>query len=123
VLMAVCVNFFFFKTEIIVASFLILAISDASAALIGKRIKSSPFFEKSLAGSTAFFLSALLVLFGCGIFFNSPTWFYIFGIIAVAATTVIEARPSLFNIDDNFSIPVGFALILTMFDLAWNYVF
>jgi dolichol kinase len=121
VLLAACINFAFFKKEIVVASFLILAISDSLAALVGKSIRSKPFFEKSLAGSAAFFASALLILIGCGIFFDEKAWFYIFGFFAVFCVTMFEARPSLIEIDDNFAIPVGFAVILTFFDLAWNY--
>jgi len=121
VLLAVCINFLLFKKEIVVASFFILAVSDTLAALVGKSIKSEPFFEKSKAGSAAFFISALLVLISCGIYFNTETWFYVFGTFAVFCATMFEARPSLLGVDDNLAIPVGFAVVITFFDLAWNY--
>lgn len=119
--LAACINFSLFKAEIAITGFLILVISDTLAALVGKGIASKPFFEKSLAGSLAFFISALAILVGCGIHFHSGYWFYLFGTFAVFCVTMFEARPSLLNIDDNFSIPLGFSLILTFFDLAWNY--
>ncbi len=121
VAIATCLNFSLFKAEIAVTGFLILVISDTLAALIGKGFSSRPFFEKSLYGSLAFFISALIVLFACGNFYNSGSWFYIFGIFATYCVTMLEARPSFLKIDDNFVIPIGFSLIMTFFDLAWNY--
>jgi dolichol kinase len=121
VAIATCLNFSLFKAEIAVTGFLILVISDTLAALIGKGFISRPFFEKSLYGSLAFFISALIVLFACGNFYNSGSWFYLFGIFAASCVTILEARPSFLNIDDNFVIPIGFSLIMTFFDLAWNY--
>jgi dolichol kinase len=119
--LAACINFSLFKAEIAITGFLILVISDTLAALVGKSIPSKPFFEKSVAGSLAFFISALAILFACGANFHADWWFYCFGIFAVFCVTMFEARPSLLNIDDNFSIPIGFSVILTFFDLAWNY--
>jgi dolichol kinase len=121
VAIATCLNFSLFKAEIAVTGFLILVISDTLAALIGKGFISRPFFEKSLYGSLAFFISALIVLFACGNFYETGYWFYLFGIFAASCVTILEARPSFLNIDDNFVIPIGFSLIMTFFDLAWNY--
>lgn len=121
VAIATCINFLLFKPEIAVTGFLILVISDTLAALIGKGIPSKPFFEKSLYGSLAFFISALIVMITCGKFYHVGYWFYIFGVFAVYCVTMLEARPSLFEIDDNFLIPISFSLIMTFFDLAWNY--
>ncbi len=119
--LATCINFLIFKPSIAITAFVILAISDSAASLVGKSVSSPPFFEKSLAGSSAFFISALIILFGCGAFFNSGFSFYLFGIFAVFCVTMFEARPSLIGIDDNFSIPIGFSVIMTFFDLLWNY--
>jgi dolichol kinase len=121
VAMAACVNFFLFKPEIAITAFLILVFSDGIAPLVGKSIPSQPFFEKSLAGSSAFLISGLMVVISCGIFFDSKTWFYLFGFFALFCITVIEARPNLFNIDDGFTVPIGFSAIVTFFDLMWNY--
>lgn len=121
--LAACICFLLFTKEIIVTGFLILAISDTLAALVGKTITSKPFFEKSRAGSMAFFISALLILISCGLFFDVRAWFYIFGLFAVFCVTMFEARPSLIEIDDNFAIPVGFSIIMTFFDIALNYNF
>lgn len=114
------INFFLFKPEIAVCGFLILAISDALAALIGKAVPSRPFFEKSLAGSAAFFISALVILIVCGISFDAGAWYYIFGVFAVFFVTIIEARPSFVGIDDNLLIPLVFAVEMSFFDIVWN---
>jgi dolichol kinase len=91
------------------------------ASLVGRSIPSDPFFEKSFSGSLTFFISALTILFVCGGFFHVGLWFYFIGLFAVFCVTLLEARPSLFNLDDNFIIPVGFCVIMTFFDLVWNY--
>lgn len=121
VALATCINFSIFTAEIAVTSFAILAICDAVAALVGKSIPSKPFFEKSTAGSVAFFISGTIILFICGGVFDSRFWFYFFGFFALFCVTVIEARPTLFNTDDNFTIPIGFSVIMTFFDVIWNY--
>ncbi len=115
------ITFFFFKKEIAVTAFAILAISDALAAIIGRSIPSRPFFEKSLYGAAAFFLSGLVILIYCGMVFEVKLWFYLFGLFALFCVTIIESRPSLMGLDDNFAIPVSFSLIMTFFDLVWNY--
>lgn len=120
-LLAASSIFLICSAEIAVSAFVILAISDSLAAIIGKSVSSKPFFEKSTAGSIAFYVSGLLVLFVCGAIFDSRLWFYLFGFFALFCATIIEARPSFLGIDDNFSIPVSFALIMTIFDLMWNF--
>lgn len=120
-LLAASSIFFVCSEEIAVTAFVILAISDTFAAIIGKSFISKPFFEKSTYGSAAFYITGLIVLFACGGMFHSRLWFYLFGFFALFCATIIEARPSFFNVDDNFSVPVSFAAIMTFFDLIWNY--
>ncbi len=121
VALAACINFYLFEPAIAVTSFMILVICDTAASLVGKSIVSQPFFEKSTAGSAAFFISAILVLISCAIYFDAKFWFYAFGLFAVFCVTMIEARPSLLKIDDNFSIPIIFSAVMTFFDIIWNY--
>lgn len=120
VMLAACITFLVFKKEIAVIAFTILVISDALSAIVGKSIPSRPFFEKSVAGSLAFFVSALIILFVCGASFEVRPVFYIFGIFSIFCVTIIEARPSLTDLDDNFSIPLVFALLMTSFDFMWS---
>jgi len=123
VALATCITFFVFKKEIAVTAFGILVISDAAAALIGKAYPSRPFFEKSFNGAMAFFVTGLIVLISCGVIFHSRAWFYIFGLFALFCVTIIESRPSLLKIDDNFTIPIMFSCIMGFFDVIWNYSF
>ena len=120
VFLAACINFLVFKKEIAVTSFSILIISDGLSAIVGKSISSQPFFEKTRAGALAFFISALAVLAVCGAAFHVHLWFYFFGIFSIFCVTMIEARPSLLDIDDNFSIPMAFSFLMTGFGFMWG---
>ncbi|MDX2082444.1 MAG: hypothetical protein SFV53_00435 [Rickettsiales bacterium] len=120
---AICVNFLFFSPEIAVTAFLILAISDSSATIIGKKFPSQPFFEKTLNGSIAFLVTAVIILIFCGLIYHARFWFYFFGLFAVVVITLMEARPTFTKIDDNFVIPIAFSTVMTMFDLIWNHYY
>jgi dolichol kinase len=117
--MAALLIFSFFPKEIAINAFLILAISDALAAIIGKKIKSRPFFEKSLAGSLAFGVSALFITTIVALIFSVNFIYYLFALPAIYATTLVEARPKLLNMDDNFTIPVTFSVVLLIFNMIW----
>ncbi|MBU6141042.1 MAG: hypothetical protein KGP29_05780 [Proteobacteria bacterium] len=121
VMLGACINFFFFKKEIAVISFVILVISDALSAIVGKAIPSKPFFEKTCAGTLAFFTSALAILIILGLNFHVSFWFYFFGIFSVACVTMVEARPSLLDIDDNLTIPLTFSCLMTGFAFMWGF--
>jgi dolichol kinase len=105
---------------ITMCAFSILAISDGLATLIGKRLVSKEFFEKSVAGSSAFGISALVILIICGMFTNQEFGFYLFGVFAVFSVTILEARPSFIKINDNFLIPVAFSIIMFISGFVWN---
>jgi dolichol kinase len=98
-----------FPKVIAINAFTILIISDTTAALLGRRFGRHRFLGKSLEGSLAFFISAVIVILIApkvsGIHME-----YVIGIIAAAIGTIVEALP--IKIDDNISIPltVGFSL-------------
>lgn len=121
VFLSALLTFSFFRAEIAVTGFLILVFSDGLAALVGKAYPSQPFYEKSASGSLAFFVSAIVVLLVCGISFGSNFSFYFFGLFGIMCVTIIEARPSFIKIDDNFTIPLVFAIEVSFFDIIWNY--
>jgi dolichol kinase len=114
------ITFSIFPKNIAICAFLILAVSDCLAALVGKKMDSKEFFEKSVAGSIAFGISAFTILIVCGIFANEGIAYYFFGTFAVFATTIIEARPSFFDLDDNLTIPLSFSIIMMFFALVWS---
>ena len=122
VALSASLNFLIFPKEIAVIGFTILVISDSLAAIIGKSIVSQPFYEKSFAGSTAFFISAVAVVIILGIYFDVKFLFYFFGFLCALFVAVLEARPSIFKIDDNFLIPTAFCLPMEFFNLMWNFL-
>jgi len=87
-----------FSKPIAMVSVLILIISDTCAAWVGRGIGRVAIYEKTLEGSLAFLLSALLIV-----------WFYpglnrLAGSVAALGATVIELLP--IPIDDNVTIPL-----------------
>jgi len=100
-----------FPKVIAINAFTILIISDTTSALIGRRFGRHRFFAKSLEGSFAFFISAVIVILIAPKVSCLPAEYFI-GIIAAAIGAVVEALP--IRIDDNLTIPiaVGFSLWL-----------
>jgi dolichol kinase len=118
---ALTIMFLLFKSEIAIIGAFILIICDSAAAIIGRNFPSEPFFEKTLYGSAAFFISGIIVLITCAVHYHFKASLYIFGFFSLFVSTMIEARPSLLNLDDNFTAPFSFALTLSIFDIIWNY--
>jgi dolichol kinase len=82
----------------------ILIVSDTSAALIGRRFGRHRFFTKSLEGSSAFFISALLVVaLTPKIEYRLEE--YCIGAFGGLVGAVVEA--SGIGLDDNLSIPIS----------------
>jgi len=98
-----------FPKVITISAFTILIISDTTSALFGRRFGRHPFFGKSLEGSSAFFLSALLVIAVAPKIDYLPLE-YLIGIAASAVGTVVEALS--IHIDDNLSIPISISLVM-----------
>jgi dolichol kinase len=111
------------KPVVAIMSLFILAIADGFASIIGKLIKSRPFYQKTLAGSITFFCLAALVVAVYGWYFQYKSWsFYVYSLIAVIFATTLEARSDLLKLDDNLIVPLSFALILSFFDILWNFL-
>lgn len=98
-----------FPKLIFVTAFSILIISDISSALIGRKFGKRKFFAKSLEGSAAFFISAVIV-----IFFTPKVEHhfleYVIGIIAAFFGTIAESMS--FEVDDNLSIPITIGTVM-----------
>lgn len=87
---------------IFITAFAVLIISDTSAALIGRRFGRHRFFNKSVEGTAAFFVSGLIVV----ALAPKAAWLpaeYAIGAFAVLVGAIVEASP--FPLDDNLSIP------------------
>jgi dolichol kinase len=113
-------NFLMFDQVIAVTGFCILIFADAMAAVVGKSIKSAPFYEKSRAGSLAFFITAVLVILISGLYFDCRLSFYFFAIFIAMFITFTEAYPSFFIVDDNLLIPMTFGICMTLLDFMWH---
>lgn len=122
VLIAATLAVLIFPKIIAVTSFMILIISDLTAALVGKRFGRHRFFGKSIEGSTAFFLSALVVVCILPKVEYLPGE-YALGAAASLAGAVTEALPV--DLDDNLSIPLvvggvlwaGYSIFYPMLDI------
>jgi dolichol kinase len=111
------------KPVVSVMSFFILAIADGFASIVGKSIKSRPFYQKTLAGSIAFFCFALLVVLIVGWNFDyRGLAFYSYALLAVIFATAFEARSNLLKLDDNLVVPVIFAVVLSFLDAMWQFL-
>lgn len=93
-----------FPKYIAITSFIILIIADTMSALIGRRFGKHRFLGKSLEGSAAFFLTAVLIVFLTPKIAYSPGE-YVIGTIAAAFGAVVEALP--WEVDDNLSVPLA----------------
>ena len=109
--MAALLLVLFFPKIIAVTAFSLVAVSDTLAAIVGKSFGKHRFGQKSVEGSAAFFLSALVV-----VSFVPGLNFFI-GIIMAITATLTEAfmvRVGEFKIDDNLSIPLSSAIAGTL---------
>lgn len=87
-----------FPKPIAIASLLILILSDTCAALVGKGMGRVRIGEKTLEGTLAFFLSALLIVLLCpGVHRWGGFWGAVGG-------TLVELLPV--GLDDNLTIPL-----------------
>ncbi len=106
---AALINVLLFPMQIAISTIIVATISDALAAIVGKSLGRHRFRNgKSIEGSAAFFLSALLVFY---FFVPLPL-----AIVGAIAGTVVE----FFNVppNDNFSNQLGMAFFMYLFTLA-----
>ncbi len=109
VLIAATICILIFPKLVAVTSIAVLIISDITSALVGRRYGKHRFLGKTLEGSAAFFLSAVVVIaLTPKIEYTSGE--YIVGILSAAAGTVVEALPV--RLDDNITVPLSVGAIL-----------
>lgn len=101
-----------FPKVVTIAGFTVLIVSDTVAALFGRRFGRHRFLEKSVEGSSAFFISACLVVAAVAAIFHAPWQFLAAGALAAASATVAEALSYGVNIDDNLTIPLSFGAVM-----------
>lgn len=101
-----------FPKVVTIAGFTVLIVSDTMAALIGRRFGRHRFLEKSVEGSSAFFVSAMVVVALVALIFHAPGSFIAAGALAAAAATIAEALSYGVNVDDNLTIPLSFGAVM-----------
>lgn len=106
---AVCIEWF--PKLVTVSAFAVLIISDASAALYGRRFGKHKLFQKSLEGTVAFFVSALIVLAFVPHAYDATTE-YLVGAAAALVGAIVESASIELRFDDNLSIPLSMGLTM-----------
>ncbi len=100
-----------FPSNIAVVAMSVMLISDTCAALFGKAYGMRRLYKnKSLEGTAAFFISALIIMMICNIIL--PVTYA--SIIAAFTATLAEMFEDKIEVDDNFSIPLSIGFILTL---------
>ncbi|MCW8797980.1 MAG: SEC59/DGK1/VTE5 family protein [Prosthecochloris sp.] len=103
-----------FPKILAITAFSLVAVSDTLAALVGKKFGTHRIGEKSIEGSAAFLISALVIIA------IIPGLDPVAGIVMAVTATLIEAlslRIGKFKIDDNLTIPLTSALAGYLFYL------
>jgi len=98
-----------FPKPVAVASIAFIIVGDTAAALIGRKFGRHKFRTKSLEGSLAFLISAVLVAW------LAPQLPFKIGLIGAVIATVTEAVS--FKIDDNTSVPLISGLLMYLLTL------
>ena len=109
VLISAILSVVLFPKIIAINAFTILIISDTTSALFGRRFGRHRFFAKSLEGSAAFLISALIVVLIAPKIQNLFLE-YCIGSIGALVGTFVEALT--IHIDDNLSIPISISLVM-----------
>lgn len=111
VLLSATLCVWLFPKMIVLTAFAILIVSDTAAALIGRKFGRHPLLQhKSVEGSTAFFVSALIVVAFAPKVQYLPLE-YVIGAVAALVGAVVEAVSGEM-VDDNLSIPLSIALVM-----------
>jgi len=116
VLISALICVILFPKVIFITAFTILIISDTMAALIGRKFGKHRLLSKSLEGTLAFFISAIIVVFLTPKVSNLPME-YVIGIIAAAVGAIVE-NISFGFADDNLAIPVSIGFTLWLLYMA-----
>lgn len=100
-----------FSNVVAAISITVMLISDTLAALVGKAVGQRKIYKnKSLEGSVAFFVSALIIM----MLFNPLRTFTYASVIACFAAMFMELFEQWFELDDNFSVPLVIGIVLTI---------
>ncbi len=104
VLVASIISVYLFPKPVAVAALLIMSISDSAASLLGITFGRTRFLGKSLAGSGAFFTTAVMILWLLRPDAKGA------GVLTALVATLAEAVPTLklgpVELNDNLTVPL-----------------
>ncbi len=101
-----------FPKVIAITAFSILIVSDISSALIGRKFGKTPFFDKSLQGTMAFWITAWGVVGVIASLAHAPLEYVLIGSVAAFFGGIVEAASTRLKMDDNFSIPLSVGCLM-----------
>lgn len=104
-LISALISIVFFSQEIAIFALSVLIFSDTCASLVGKYFGKIKIFTKTLEGSMAFFVSAIMVLLYLKLFLLYQINFYA-AIFAIFIACISELFAKKISIDDNLLIPL-----------------
>ena len=109
VLLSATLGILIFPKVIFITAFAILIVSDTVAALIGRKFGRHPFMKKSLEGTLAFLVSAVVVVLLSPKVGYLPAE-YAIGIAAALLGAVVESTS--ISVDDNLTIPLSIGIAM-----------
>ncbi|MCL5795588.1 MAG: hypothetical protein M1338_04525, partial [Patescibacteria group bacterium] len=112
-LTAIFIIILVFPQSIAIASVLFLIFGDLAAKFFGLLYGRTKFLTKTLEGSLAYFVFALLIAFIFTFFAPILFWILILGALSAAVIETI----SIFGIDDNFTVGLVSAAIMLAFSI------
>ena len=112
VLISACCCIIVFPKILAVTGFTILIISDISAALYGRKFGKTRFIDKSLQGTSAFIISAWIIILIIGFLNEAPISYLISGFIASVLAGIVEASSKRMKVDDNLTVPVTVGIVM-----------
>lgn len=119
VLISALLVFAIFPKILAITSFTILIVSDLAAALIGRRFGKHSLFDKSWEGTSAFFISASIIIFIIwSILPEKNMYFLYFGLFASIITAFTELVSNIIKVDDNISVPTSFCLTMWLLNIV-----
>jgi dolichol kinase len=113
-MIAACICCSFFAKETAMLALGVLIISDTLAAIIGKRYGKKKIYGKSLMGAAAFMSSGIFIAWLIYHILALDFCWLIYASIAVVIASIIELYSQLIRLDDNLSIPLSIALMMSL---------
>lgn len=101
-----------FPKIVAITAFAVLIVSDISSALFGRKFGKRKFLDKSLEGTTAFWISSWLVVGVVWALTQAPWQYAATGMVATFIGGIVEAASIRLRMDDNFSIPLSTGIVL-----------